>query len=464
MGKPSDNMNSRVNNHFRHLKDTLLANPLPRRVVKNSAYLFSATGLSALIGMVQGILTARLLGVEKFGILGAIIVFTSVINRFASFRMSELVVRYVGQFEEQGDQDRSAALFKGAALLEMSASLVAFALIWTLAPLGARWLAKDPQTTSWFILYGWIVIANLISESSTGLLQIFDRFRRLAWLQVAASLVTLLFIALATLTRGGLAGILWAYILGKSVGALGFTWAALREAAARWGGKWWQTPLHLLRPQLRELTRFAISTNISASLSLINKDSELLWISFLRNPLETGYYKLALSLVNIVQMPISPLPQATYPELSREMARGNWASVRTLLRQGSLLAGGYTLAAALGLGLLGKPLIRILYTEPYLPAYPALLILLLGFLVANTFYWHRPALLAIGRAEFPAQVNFGLAILKIGGIFLFVPKYGYLANAALLSASYILGVSLSVFVFGMTLRRKASQFARQSLP
>lgn len=457
-------MNSGMTDRLRQAGRELFANPLLRRMVKNSAYLFSATGLSAAIGMLQGILTARLLGVENFGILGAITVFTSVINRFASFRMSELVVRYVGEFEEQGQHEQAAALFKGAALVEMAASLVAFALIWALAPLGARWLAKDVGTATWFTLYGWIVIANLIAESSTGLLQIFDRFRRMAWLRVVGSLVTLLLIGVASLNRSGLAGVLWAYILGKSIGALSFTLAALSEAKARWGGRWWQAPLNRLQPKFRELAHFALSTNISASLSLINKDSELLWISFLRNPLETGYYKLALSLINIVQMPVSPLPQATYPELSREMARHNWAGVRTLLRQGSLLAGGYTLAATLCLGILGKALIRLLYTDPYLPAYPALLILLVGFLVANTFYWHRSALLAIGRAEFPAQVNLVLAILKIGGIFWLVPRFGYLANAALLSASYLLGVSVSVVVFALTLRRRASQSVVGSVP
>ena len=50
--------------------------------------------------------------------------------------------------------------------------------------------------------------------------------------------------------------------------------------------------------------------------------------------------------------------------------------MRDLLRQGSLLAGGYILAATLFLSLPGKPLIAFLYTPPYLPAYPALVILL----------------------------------------------------------------------------------------
>ncbi|MGW8249895.1 MAG: lipopolysaccharide biosynthesis protein, partial [Anaerolineales bacterium] len=141
-------------------------------MVKNSGYLFSATGLSAGFSMLQGILVARLLGVENYGILGAIIMFTSVINKLVSFRMGELVVKYVAQYGESGDNERAATLFKTAALVEMGASVLAFGLVCVLSPLAATYLAKDPSTTGWFILYGLIILANLVSESSMGLLQI----------------------------------------------------------------------------------------------------------------------------------------------------------------------------------------------------------------------------------------------------------------------------------------------------
>ena len=439
----------------------LLGNPLVRRVVKNSGYLFSATGVSAAISMLQGILAARLLGVAGFGVLGTITTFTSVINRFASFRMGELVVKYVGQYSEAGDKPRAAAVFKAAALAEFSASLFAFGLIWLLSPLGARYFAKDPAVAHWFVFYGLIVIANLISESSVGLLQIFDRFRRMAVLNVFQSLVTLAIIVYVYLTQGGFVGILLAYLSGKVIGALGLTGAALLEATRRWGAGWWRTPLGLLRLQRRELAHFAVSTNLSASLSLINKDSELLWVSYLRNPLETGYYKLALALANLVQLPISPLPQATYPELSREVARRNWPNVRYILRQGSILAGGYTLAASLALLLFGRWAIGFFYRAEYLPAYPAVLILLLGFLVANTFYWHRTALLSVGRPDFPTKVNLLLAVLKVAGALLLVSRFGYLASAGLLAGSYLLGVTVSVIKFRSELARQEQDLAFQ---
>ena len=448
---------SRLRNYIYHF----FQSELIRRVVRNTGYLFSATGISAAIGMLQGILVARMLGVTAFGVLGTIIMFTSVVNKFASFRMNELVVKYVGQYIEDGDLKRAAAVFKAASLVELLASVFAFFLIRLLAPLAALYLVKDPASVDWFMVYGWIVLANLIAESSTGLLQIYDRFRLMAVLNIVQSVFTLSVIVVVYMTQGGIIGVLLAYMGGKVIGAVGMTLAALVEATRRWDWGWWRTPVNLLRSKARELSRFAISTYISASLSLVTKDNELLWVSLLRNPTESGYYKLALALANLVQMPVSPMPQATYPELSREVARKNWANVRYVLRQGSILAGSYTFAASLFLAFLGPLIIQYVYAPEYLPAYPALLVLLAGFLVANTFYWNRVALLAIGLPEFPAKVNLVLATIKILGIFLLVPVYGYLASAALLAGSYMVGVTVSALKFFSELSRQERSMASE---
>ena len=427
------------------LWNRLVQNVLLRRMLKNSSYLLSATGLSAALSLLQSMLVARMLQASMLGVLGTILVFTSVVNKLISFRMGELVIKYVGQFSENGEEQKAAALFKLAAFTETLASFLAFGLAWLLAPLAARYLVHDPSLSPLFVVYGLIILANLITESSTGLLQIFDRYRRMASLNVVQSLVTLLIVAIAYGMGGGLEAILWAYIAGKAVGAAGLAVAALVEANRRWGKGWQRAPLRLLRPEARPIAVFAISTNLSASLSLITKDSEYLWIPFFRSTAEAGFYKQALSLINLVQMPVSPLPQATYPELSREAARKNWRNLRYVLRQGSLLAGAFTILVSLVLLLFGRPIINLLYTSEYLPAYPAVLILLAGFLFANTFYWNRIALLALGRPDYPTKVNTVLAVLKIAGILLFVPRYGYLASAALLAGSYILGVSATVW-------------------
>lgn len=440
---------------IRAYADRFTQSPVIRRLIKNSGYLFSATGISAALSMLQGILTARLLGVASYGLLGSIMLFTSVINKFASFRMAELIIKYIGKHSEERDNQRAAAVFKAASLAEMLVSILAYGLIWLLAPLGAVYLAKDASLTDLFRLYGVIVLANLIAESATGLLQIFDRYRKIASLNVLQSIVSLLFITIAYILKGGMQEVLLAYIAGKVVSATGLTWLAWQEARRQWGAGWWHVSLKSLRPQARELAHFAVSTNISASLNLVNKDSELLWVSFFRTPLETGYYRLALTLANLIQMPVSPLPQATYPELSREVARQDWRSVGYILRQGSRMAGVYTLAASLVLVLGGRWIIDFFYGVDFLPAYPALIILLVGFFAASLFYWNRIALLALSRPDFPTKVNLALAILKVAGILLLVPKFGYLANAALLAGYYIFSVCINAWKTRQILRHKA---------
>jgi O-antigen/teichoic acid export membrane protein len=432
----------------------MLRNPLVQRVLKNTGYLFGATGAAAMLGMVQGILVARMLGVKDYGILSTITLFTSVINNLVSFRMSELVIKYVGQYSALGDEARAAAVFKLAALVEMGASLVAFGLLCLLAPLGASLFAKDPDLSSMFVVYGVVLLANLIAESSTGLLQIFDQFRRVAVLNLVGSGVTLALVCVAYWAQAGLFAVLLAYLAGKSISALGLSLAALVESSHRWGGGWWRSSLHLLRPQRRELARFAVSTNLSASISLLTKDSEVLWVSLFRGPVEAGYYKLALTLTNLVQMPVSPLPQASYPEFSRQAAHGDWERMRYLIRQGSLMAGSYALFATLFLLIAGKPLIAFLYTPQYLPAYPALIILLLGMLVADTLYWRRPVLLALGRADFPVKVNAILAVVKVAGVILLVPVYGYLASAWLLTGFYWASSAVAAWMALLLIRAK----------
>lgn len=431
-------------------------NELIRRLVRNSGYLFSSTSISSALGMLQGILVARMLGVENFGVLGAITLFTSVVNKLASFRMSELVVKFVGEYSELQDNERAAAVYKFAAIAEFFTSIFAFLLVQLLAPLAAQHLAKDPATTYLFRIYGSIILANFMLESSTGLLQISDRFNRMAAINIAQSVVTLSLITITFLTRGTLTQVVLSYLAGKFIGAAAISTAAVLTANHLWGSGWQRVPVRILSGSYRQLIHFGISTNISASISLLTKDSEVLWVSFFRSPLEAGYYKLALALSNIVQMPVSPLPQATYPELSRQAARQQWGNMRYIMRQGSILAGGYSILAVIGLIFLGPTIISLLYTPEFLPAYPALLILLVGLLFTNTMYWRRGVLLSLGHPDYPAKVNLILAGIKTMLVILLVPRYGYMAAAALLAGFYIVNSTIMAIKIRWLFREKAA--------
>jgi O-antigen/teichoic acid export membrane protein len=165
-----------------------------------------------------------------------------------------------------------------------------------------------------------------------------------------------------------------------------------------------------------------------------------------------GIYAAARNLIGLLQIPVSPLPSTTYPELSRAVAQDNWKAVRSVLRRGSLLAGLYSLPVSLVLILFGRQVIGVYLGPEFLPAYLPLVVLTIGYTFVNLFYWSRAALLAFNRPVYPTLVNLAGMLLKIVGIFAFA-AYGAVAFAALLTGYYIFTVGFSVMRIQQDLRR-----------
>jgi len=416
---------------------------LLRRILRNSSYLVSATVLSAGMGMVQGAIQVRVVGVAGVGLLVAIANFTNVLNRFTSFRIDELVVRYVRLYEERKDHQKAAAVFKLAALLEFSGSAAAFLLVFFLAPLGVRLFSDQAGVEYLFILYGSLALINIVFDSSDGMLQVFNRFGAKSVIDIVQSVVRLGLTILVLITGGGLIEIILAELAGRLVRAVAVLVVALSTAQKRWGAGWWRTPFSVLRTDRRSLLTFAFSTNLSATVSLVAKDSEDLWANAFLGNLVGGYYSIARTLIGLLQLPVSPLPSTTYPELSRAVAKDDWKSVRHVLRRGSMLAALYSLPVAALLILFG-PQIITLYTKQNLPeVYGPLMILLVGYSAVNIFYWSRAALLAFNRPVFPTVVNAIGMVFKVVGIFIFAP-FGAVAFASLLAGYYVFTVGVAV--------------------
>ena len=411
-------------------------------LIRNTGHLFSGSIVNMVLSLVQSMFAAWLLGVQGVGDLGNITVFTSTINRLFSFRMGELVVCYVEKFRAEGREDRAAAVVKAAALTEAGTSLFAFGLLVLLAPWAALTFSKNISLAPWFLLYGLTIPANLMTETSTGVLQVTRRYRSQAWLNVGQSVLTALLIMGAYFAHAGIGMVVLAYLLGKmilGVGPMILAWQSLRQ----WFGRgWWRAPFSLL-PPVKELASFAVSTNLSATLNILVRDSEQLWVSYFLSSYAGGLYKVALAIINLIMVPITPFISTTYPEVSKSIAEKAWPQLKQLLRRVTLIAGSFTAVVALGLVLFGKILITIYGKGPdFLPAYPVLLVLLVGFGIANALFWNRSLLLALNQPGFPFRVTLVTGLAKVALSFVLVPVFGVVAQAALLSSYLAISVGV----------------------
>ncbi len=413
-------------------------------VIRNSGYLFSSNSISMVLSSLVGLAAALLLGPTDYGALGMITLFASSINRLLSFRMGELVVKYAGGALALDDRQRAAAVVKFAAIAEGITSLVAYIILVALANLAARIIIKDPTVTAYIMIYGLMILGNMLAETGTAVLQVTNHFRSQAVLNLVQNVTTALWIGIAFLTKSGLGSILTGYLMGKLIFGIGTVILMMIHAPSSLGSGWWRTSLKTL-PDWRSLASFAFTTNLSGTINMVIRDSEVLWVGFFLTKADAGYYKFALAIMNIILMPISPFINTTFPQISSSVAKFEWHRLKTLLQRTTLIAAAWTAACALGLLLVGRPLLNWLKGGAYLPAYPVIMILLIGFGIANIFFWNRPLLLSLGKPGYPLKVTAITGMVKTILMFVLVKPYGILAQAGLMSFYFTISVGLIVW-------------------
>jgi len=215
-------------------------------------------------------------------------------------------------------------------------------------------------------------------------------------------------------------------------------------------------------PPLKELGKFAFSTNLSSTIIMLVRDNEVLWVAYFLTPLEVGYAKTALAIINLVQMPITPLISATYPEINRAVAEKKWKQVCDLLKKVTLVSGIWTIGTGVGLAILGRWLLSF-YGQDFVPAYTPMLIFLLGLGFANIFFWNRPLLLSLGLPMVPYRFSLWCGIAKVALAFLLVPKLGLNFEALLLSAFFVVSVSLILLRGFNEIKRRETLAAEKAL-
>lgn len=413
------------------------------KIIRSSGSLFSNNTLALGLSVVQGIMATRLLGPAGFGLIGVVMAFASTVNSIFSFRMSELVVRYGGEYLNKQEKEKASALLKAASATEAIVSLIAFLVVLATAQLAETYLAKTPHIAWMFIVFAINLVANFNTETSTGILQITEKIKLQGTVNLIQAIITTLIIAGAFFLGGSITIVLIAYLIGKSILGLGLFTLAQIQLHEKLGSGWWRTPFSKLTAR-KEIFRFAFSSNISATIIKLFRESELIWVGLFLDTTAVGYYRVAYTITHFLAIPADPLIATTFPEINKLAVEKSWGRLKSFLKKITAFSFAYNLALGAGLMLFGHWVIRIYSGADYLAAYPALVALTIGLVFNYILFWNRPLLLALGLPEVPVYVTLAAGIIKLALSFWLVPMYGVAAAGGLLSFYYIASVGMMV--------------------
>ena len=366
------------------------------------------------------------------------------------------MLKYCGSYLAKGEKSKAAAVIKLAGGTEFLTSILAYALLIVIPPLSAMGTRKDETTSIWIMIYGIALLANFLTETSTAVLQLANNFKTIAILNLLQNSLTAAWIAFLYFTSGNVYQVLMAYLAGKFIFGFGVFITGFAQLSNLLGKKWWLTSIGIIEDK-KELFRFAVSTNLSGTVNLLIRDSEVLWIGFFWSSLEVGYYKFGLAIINHLFMPITPLLATTYPEINRLITLKLWRPLKNLLRKTTIISLVWTTACVVGLAIFGKWLLTFIRNGNYLPSLPVVFILIIGYGMANILFWNRNLLLSLNRPNLPLIIMAIIGLIKTIFMLIFVPKLNFLFQAGLLSTYFVISVMLIAY-FGIREIGKREKF------
>lgn len=371
---------------------------------------FATTGAIQVLGLLNAVLLARLLGPEGRGELALVLLYPVLALGLTGLALNDAIVYRAAR----GVAPRRLA--PSALLLAAVAGVVVVVAGAALAPVLLAGHAAAVIRSG--MLYFLMVPAGLAALHIGAVFQ--GRLEYGVWNAVRGSTTLATVAGVAGLALAGLAEVetvTLAYLCGFCASA------ALAVAVAH-RRRWLPAPVD--RPELGQLLRFALPLQAGVVIQLVNERLDQILIAHLLTPTDLGLYVAAMAIAAIPSIPALTLANVAYPRIAAVAdAADRGPVVERYLRLAIFLAG----AVAIVLHVAALPLVTALYGPAFATAVPILEWYAVGAVALAARAVLAQAVKAAGRPMLASAAELcGLAV-NVGLLLLLLPRVGVVGAA-----------------------------------
>jgi len=410
-------------------------NAILSRLVKNSAYLLSGNTLADLCTMAALALTARKLGPEIFGTFVLIQTYAFIISQLLNFQSWQALIKFGAEKLEHQNGAEFVDLISLCYFLDFAVAILATALALLLINTVAAWYGWNEVTATMASAYSLTILFS-VTDTSIGILQIFNKFKLLAAQNIAVSLSKLVLVLGAFFLNGGV----WSFIA-IWMGCGAFSAILLLTMGWRVLSRKFDhpvRPLASLQPALADnqgLLGFLTTTNLHSSIRLASRELDVMIIGAFLGPASAGMLKIVKQIASLFTRIASPLYNAIYPEFASLWAAQEIDRITALVVRSFFIAFVPSIIFWLGLVAFGKPAIIFFLGASYAPLFVTAVVYNLAVLIAVITFSFHPLMLTLGKA------SQSLLILTLS-----TAAY-FLLLVLLLKSMDMLGVAISYLLF-----------------
>lgn len=388
-----------------------------RQLLAGCGWLTAARMSVGGLGLLQTILLARLLGIERVGQWFLIVAFVQSAMQVIDSRIWETIIRFTPEWLARGRVRRATALLQWAYLAETVTGAAACLLCLATASWASRVFVHDPETVVPLMLAAFWCLIHIPHEATIAQLRLARWFRTLAGMELLGAACQLSAVIVVGLTGPTLERLAIGWLLAETIREAAL-WQAGIAARRELGLPLAARPSRrLLAGVIRRTVTFTGLSSMTATVRLITSQLDTLLVGAFAGPAGAAVYRLALRLVGVADTIIGPLHETIFPEMSRLVAAGRKEELAGLLRTFTRHTVTVVLGWCFAVTLLAPWLVPLLFGADFAAAV-LLLQIAIWRLIWVPWLWFRSLLLVLNRlrlaAYFVLANSFGFLGLLVG--------------------------------------------------
>ncbi|GAB5487693.1 MAG: lipopolysaccharide biosynthesis protein [Parasphingorhabdus sp.] len=440
-------MLNRLVHKFRTSNDTLA------RVGRNSAWLFSSKGVSAVLSLFYLAIVTRTLGPAGFGTFILIVSTGQIIAALFRIQTWQAIVQFGTPLLTKRDHAAFNVIARQGFLIEFIGGIVACVLLYMLLPSAAELFSLALEVEQGLLIYGLLVLLA-IRSTPTGILRAHDRFRDSAIGEVAVP-VTRMIGALTLLAVGpSIIGFLIVWGL-SDLACAGLLWILVWHNGRSMGEQSSaENKLDDVQPAPKASEKsfygFLAATNFSYLLTIIRERFVVIIVGLFVGAAAAGLFRLADQLANSINRLTEVFARPMFAELSRLYGQSENSKLRSLFLRSLRLSAISGLTMFGILILFGEHILLLMSGPEFVAAYPLLLLLAGATIIGLIVVGLEPLLQAADRAT-TAFVTRLLSLVFLAALLVWLlPAYGVF-GAALAMLMSAIATALLLMLIGWRL-------------
>lgn len=430
------------------MSDDLLSSPNPRIISSTiSLSIYSITSLG--LGLASTILITHNFPSEVFGVYTLILVVITFLGMVSTLGIETSVPRFIAAAADEASKEQ---FLSGIIFLRVALIFVTGILAWFGTPVLTKLFGQSLLPK--FMLYALLLFAL---ESFRGLLRsVLQGCFNFSKIGISDLILSLSNIILLIGFIFGTDRNVYVLILIKalsSISAIIFAYLAIPI----------RKRLTFSPKVAKNVIGFGLPLQINDILGFIFLRIDTLVVAAFLGPTNIALYEVARKIPDALRSLYNPFRSVYYPILARMSARSDESGISEFLSNAVRIISFVTLFGAAITFLFGQEIIRLLFSEKYLPSAPifALLMVNLSFaLIGNIM---GTTIVALGDSKKPMIINsFNAAASWIGAILL-VPIYALMGAALATTIGTALAVPLNIIFLRRLAMLKKSAYLKPIL-